>query len=111
MPATTISARGHSAGRSRGDLSVRSAWSRSAFAAASTPPTCGSAATTMACAWFSIEEFHDKGWRWAAEEVRNVIGGGSAYLSFDIDSLDPVYAPGTGAPEHGGLTTLEDHGL
>jgi arginase family enzyme len=55
----------------------------------------------------SIEEFHDKGWRWAAEEVRKVIGGGSAYLSFDVDSLDPVYAPGTGTPEPGGLTTLE----
>jgi guanidinopropionase len=55
----------------------------------------------------SIEEFHDKGWRWAAEEARKVIGGGSAYLSFDIDSLDPVYAPGTGTPEPGGLTTLE----
>jgi len=55
----------------------------------------------------SIEEFHDKGWRWAAEEARKVIGGGSAYLSFDVDSLDPVYAPGTGTPEPGGLTTLE----
>jgi guanidinopropionase len=53
----------------------------------------------------SIEEFHDKGWRWAAEEARKVIGGGSAYLSFDIDSLDPVHAPGTGTPEPGGLTT------
>ena len=31
-----------------------------------------------------------------AEEARKVIGGGSAYLSFDVDSLDPVYAPGTG---------------
>ena len=55
----------------------------------------------------SIEEFSDKGWRWAAEEARKVVGGGSAYLSFDIDSLDPVYAPGTGTPEPGGLTTLE----
>ena len=55
----------------------------------------------------SIDEFHDKGWRWAAEEARKVIGGGPAYLSFDIDALDPVYAPGTGTPEPGGLTTLE----
>jgi hypothetical protein len=45
----------------------------------------------------SIEEFHDKGWRWAAEEARKVINGGSAYLSFDVDSLDPVYAPGRDA--------------
>jgi len=55
----------------------------------------------------SIEELYDKCWRWAAEEARKVVGGGSAYLSFDIDSLDPVYAPGTGTPEPGGLTTLE----
>jgi Arginase family len=53
-----------------------------------------------------IEEFHDKGWRWAAEEARRVTGSGSAYLSLDIDSLDPVYVPGTGTPEPGGLTTL-----
>jgi guanidinopropionase len=51
----------------------------------------------------SIDEFHDKGWRCAAAEARKVIGSGSAYLSFDIDSLDPVYAPGTGTPEPGGL--------
>jgi guanidinopropionase len=31
----------------------------------------------------SIEEFQDKGWRWAAEEARKVIGNGAAYLSFD----------------------------
>jgi guanidinopropionase len=55
----------------------------------------------------SIEEFHDKGWRWAAEEARTVTGSGSAYLSLDIDSPDPVYVPGTGTPEPGGLTTLE----
>ena len=35
------------------------------------------------------------------------MGEGPAYLSFDIDSLDPAYAPGTGTPEPGGLTTLE----
>jgi guanidinopropionase len=54
-----------------------------------------------------IEELQDKGWRWAAEEARKVVGDGPAYFSFDIDSLDPAYAPGTGTPEPGGLTTLE----
>jgi len=54
-----------------------------------------------------IEEFNDKGWRWVAEEARKIIGEGPAYVSFDIDSLDPAYAPGTGTPEPGGLTTLE----
>jgi len=55
----------------------------------------------------SIEEFNDKGWRWAAEEGRKIIGKSPVYVSVDIDSLDPAYAPGTGTPEPGGLTTIE----
>ena len=54
-----------------------------------------------------MEEFHDRGWRFALEEARRVAGDGPTYLSFDIDSLDPVFAPGTGTPEAGGITTLE----
>ena len=38
------------------------------------------------------------------EEVRDQVGGGPVYLSFDIDGLDPAFAPGTGTPEVGGLT-------
>ena len=40
-------------------------------------------------------------------KAREVIGDGPAYLSFDIDALDPAFAPGTGTPEIGGLTTRE----
>ena len=54
-----------------------------------------------------MDEVHDRGWRWAVEEARRVVGTGPAYLSFDIDSLDPVWAPGTGTPEAGGLTMIE----
>lgn len=54
-----------------------------------------------------MEEFADKGWRFAAEEAHRVIGAGPAYLTFDIDSLDPSQAPGTGTPEAGGITALE----
>ena len=54
-----------------------------------------------------MEEFTDQGWRWAAEEARRIVGEGPTYLSFDIDSLDPVHAPGTGTPEAGGLTMVE----
>jgi agmatinase len=39
--------------------------------------------------------------------ARAVVGEGPAYLSFDIDSLDPAFAPGTGTPEVGGLTSRE----
>ncbi len=37
-------------------------------------------------------------------EVREQLGEGPVYISFDIDGLDPAYAPGTGTPEIGGLT-------
>jgi len=40
-------------------------------------------------------------------EVRDQVAGGPVYLSFDIDGLDPAYAPGTGTPEVGGLTTAQ----
>ena len=40
-------------------------------------------------------------------EVRKQLGPGPVYLSFDIDGLDPAFAPGTGTPEIGGLTTIQ----
>lgn len=42
-----------------------------------------------------------------AAEVRRIIGGHKAYLTFDIDCLDPSCAPGTGTPVCGGLTTFQ----
>ena len=41
------------------------------------------------------------------QEVREQLGKGPVYLSFDIDGLDPSSAPGTGTPEIGGLTTIQ----
>ncbi|ULR43024.1 agmatinase [Rhizobium sp. K102] len=41
------------------------------------------------------------------EKTKAIIGDGPTYLSFDIDSLDPSFAPGTGTPEIGGFTTRE----
>jgi len=40
-----------------------------------------------------------------AEQIRSEMGAGPVYISYDIDSLDPAYAPGTGTPEIGGVTT------
>jgi guanidinopropionase len=54
-----------------------------------------------------MDEFHDRGWRFAAEEACRIAGSGPTYLSYDIDSLDPSQAPGTGTPEAGGMTALE----
>ena len=41
------------------------------------------------------------------DQIRNVVGNKKCYLTFDIDCLDPAYAPGTGTPEIGGLTTIQ----
>jgi agmatinase len=46
-----------------------------------------------------------------AERVRTVVGAGAAYLSFDIDALDPAFAPGTGTPEIGGLATWQTQAM
>jgi len=42
-----------------------------------------------------------------AARVRSRVGRGPLFLSFDIDVLDPAFAPGTGTPEAGGLSTRE----
>jgi len=53
-----------------------------------------------------IDECFELGPRGVLDEVGRVMGGGSeCYVSFDIDALDPAYAPGTGTPEVGGLST------
>ncbi len=54
-----------------------------------------------------IEEFSALGVDKIITETRRVVGDGPTYLTFDIDSIDPAFAPGTGTPEVGGLTTLE----
>jgi len=54
-----------------------------------------------------IEEFAELGVDRVIAEARRVVGDGPTYISFDVDGLDPVYAPGTGTPEVGGITTLE----
>ncbi|NMM04539.1 agmatinase [Paraburkholderia sp. RP-4-7] len=40
-------------------------------------------------------------------KARDVVGDGPVYVSFDVDGLDPAFAPGTGTPEVGGLTVRE----
>ncbi len=54
-----------------------------------------------------MDEFSDVGVDAVIVEARKVVGDGPTYISFDVDGLDPVYAPGTGTPEIGGITTVE----
>src|SRR6266704_2134928 len=53
-----------------------------------------------------IEAVKEQGTAWVAERFRR-LGGGPVYCSFDIDAVDPAFAPGTGTPEVGGLTSYE----
>ncbi len=54
-----------------------------------------------------IEEAMELGPKKVMEIARGIAGDGETYVSFDIDMLDPVYAPGTGTPEIGGFTTFQ----
>ncbi|OED37363.1 agmatinase [Chromatiales bacterium (ex Bugula neritina AB1)] len=54
-----------------------------------------------------MHEFHSLGLENVIAEMKKIAGDGPVYISFDIDSLDPAFAPGTGTPEIGGLSTLE----
>jgi guanidinopropionase len=62
-----------------------------------------------------IEDVDRLGIEGVVERARAVVGDGPTYISFDVDGLDPAFAPGTGTPEAGGLTPREAqailHGL
>jgi agmatinase len=53
------------------------------------------------------EEVTGMGMKAIIEKARKIVGDGPTYISFDVDALDPSFAPGTGTPEIGGLTTRE----
>ena len=48
---------------------------------------------------------HQMGVERTVAEIRRIVGDNKAYLTFDIDCLDPCFAPGTGTPVCGGLST------
>jgi agmatinase len=56
---------------------------------------------------FSADWLHDHSAAEVAATVRGIIGNSPCYLTFDIDCLDPAYAPGTGTPVVGGVSTLQ----
>lgn len=54
-----------------------------------------------------MNEFREMGVKKVIEEIHRVVGDSPCYVTFDVDALDPVYAPGTGTPEVGGINTVE----
>ena len=55
----------------------------------------------------TAQDVHAIGPGAVAQRIRDVVGEAPAYLSFDIDALDPAFAPGTGTPEIGGLASWQ----
>ena len=54
---------------------------------------------------FSADWVHDRSADDAIATIRSIVGDSACYLTFDIDCLDPAFAPGTGTPVVGGLST------
>ena len=54
-----------------------------------------------------IEEFFDRGIQDVMAEAREIVGEKETYVSYDIDFIDPAFAPGTGTPEVGGPNSYE----
>lgn len=52
-------------------------------------------------------EVHEKGPTAAVQKIKTILGDNPVYVTFDIDALDPAYAPGTGTPVWGGLTSAQ----
>ena len=52
-------------------------------------------------------EVYEAGPAATAKKIKTIIGDHPAYVSFDIDGLDPAFAPGTGTPVWGGLTSVQ----
>lgn len=57
--------------------------------------------------WLDADWVHENGPKKAGDVARNIVGDRPAYLTFDIDCLDPSFAPGTGTPVIGGLSTYQ----
>lgn len=51
----------------------------------------------------TARQLHEKGHDWVTAQAKSIVADHQTYLTFDIDALDPAYAPGTGTPVWGGL--------
>ena len=56
---------------------------------------------------FFMHDVRDRGIRAVVEETVRIVGEGPVFLSVDVDVLDPAFAPGTGTPEPGGMTSVD----
>jgi agmatinase len=59
----------------------------------------------------AAQEVHEAGPAAIAQRIREIVGEAEVYLSFDVDALDPAFAPGTGTPEVGGLASWQTQAI
>jgi guanidinopropionase len=64
-------------------------------------------ATSVGIRVVKIEEFFERGIEDVMAEAREIVGEKETYISYDIDFIDPAFAPGTGTPEVGGPNSYE----
>ena len=55
----------------------------------------------------TIDEYYEMGFKKSIEKIYDVLEDTETYFTFDIDGIDPTFAPGTGTPEVGGFTVRE----
>jgi agmatinase len=70
-------------------------------------PEDGALAASQGATLYDIDAVTDEGIAAVAARIRARIGARPVYVTFDIDGIDPAYAPGTGTPVPGGLTARE----
>ena len=54
-----------------------------------------------------MHDVRERGIRDARRETIAIVGDGPTFLTVDVDVLDPAFAPGTGTPEPGGMTSVD----
>ena len=64
-------------------------------------------ATAVGITVIGIEDFHARGVADVMAQARDIAGTGETYVSYDIDFIDPAFAPGTGTPEIGGPNSYQ----
>ena len=62
---------------------------------------------TMGVNIIDAREVHENGPQATVSKIKSILGDRPCYLTFDIDALDPAFAPGTGTPVWGGLTSAQ----
>jgi agmatinase len=91
----------------REGLVARGALHQVGIRATRSHPEEGSLAASHDARRYSMDELQDRGVLAVAQKIRAAVGKLPTYITFDIDGVDPAYAPGTGTPVPGGLSARE----